>query len=1168
MRHQSSDFPLTSGKGIDRVYKDAEHERLAAKAREWRSEREATKAPMVETRRQNTPGPQGVHPLAIPLVISAIGAESSVDNLDKATQFLSRNIRLDRKKFDGVSQAWWQSSTGDALNKASDSSRFERKQFDRLSPAQWRSNRAKAAKLVTGLGVLERVRRFRKPSRMLALKANWSLFLNLGRPLLATQQYKHEPNAKVNSLIKADRALGSPQIRADILSEKQLRGLLMASQGYASQRSLRMAPEILQTRPGSDVTVLRRSHRRLTALPEVCMPISSWTFCAPFPPNSYSAEIIPGFLAFMNWSITMEMISFQDAVDTMTVTTDLGGRNLTSSCSNCSLIDRLRALVEGANSTSGGSSTGGGIGALLLSLVNNITVDGAVVLGSESDYSSPLTLAMQGVYRPNGMHEFHVQSTAWTPMKFLPVLALPGISGELLVDNGDFELRVATESFNLTMIPYILHLQDAQATVLIKGEGNSTPSAMELSLFTYAQVGGGDHGFQVSLNGTIDPAVGSARLILTHDGGWSPLPGVLGQHIQTPAFDGAIVYNRDGVYMSLEAAVTFTGPVPLIPGYVTLSNIPGDREDEQELGDRGCTLVNDAVINCCVGIGAGVVRCEDEDAPWIETMGPTIGVSYVSEAEPARPPPPPISGMCSVIDPPGATVRLWPDGCRCDQIPSGLGGRVVCDGHGLPAVPSAGIPEIPLLLSAVVAPCGAAAYIGITASMTLPGTSTPEMGDLINRALVQLESLLNTDGYDLALNFDHTQNELSLTMQVTAGSSMAFPVPIYTDPVLGITLSMKFIVIVTGNVEELGAKIKLDICLKLPLLHDPYCGHHLPTCDPAPTVYDVSDGVTAQEALCIATNSMINFNAALFSPPYMIADVQGLQFNSICNGEQQQNRERRRKLSLDTGRDATINGTVSSLLDVLKLMNTSSIANGTAATNSSLSFGRVPQPVEQEPERKPVRFYEYGTGEHALRKRNLLASNSANGTNGAANSSNGTSGIFLPPGELTVSFEGRVVIGDLLCDLTGNINTARGTGEFTVDHEGGWAPIAALSEYISTPAFTGSMRMNVDGIPLAIDAEVSLLEPVNLVWGQPDIIQIGYIPRNSSLRSGGVQGYGDAEEYTSANTEEEEPKGLILCLKQAAMEKQLVCSYNVLISTFVCISCGPSCVQVLRWVSR
>ena len=246
-----------------------------------------------------------------------------------------------------------------------------------------------------------------------------------------------------------------------------------------------------------------------------------------------------------------------------------------------------------------------------------------------------------------------------------------------------------------------------------------------------------------------------------------------------------------------------------------------------------------------------------------------------------------------------------------------------------------------------------------------------------------------------------------------------------------------------------------------------FCGANLPTCDPLPSVYQLSDGVDAKEAICMATQGYVNFKSLFFNPPYVIANMGSLGFNSVCA-------LKRHRLLMET-KDRRI-------------------LTSAAVLSTPPAVPRLFGPHTH------VDFYKYGGNKTNLYQPALPPASSlrhlsvarrrrlqSQSDNSAGNVT--VSGGGLPP--LTIGVAGRVIIGSnesgFRADLTGEVDLQQGAATFTIAHDGGWSPIASLADKLATPGFEGSVAMNVDGVPLVVAASVSLNEPLSLAGGMVDI---------------------------------------------------------------------------------
>lgn len=708
--------------------------------------------------RRDTPssGGAGMHPMAVPLVLATIFGDATSAEEDEGgastTNDQDRTVHLSAEGggVDGGGR-----SAGQRMVTSTSS---ERRWFDGAGPGAWRWNRKKIQELqstmspkVKAAWLADQNRGADVASQYALLTPGWSVLTRLQplseeeawtQPYMGRIRRQTEPTLGLRALRRIQDTARHGHPLAAVWTHHRPLPSRTSSKAIAHTRQLNhlgMGPHDILNQ---DSDVLHNNQ-----LPTFCMNMFGEEVCTPFPPNTISFELIPGFLAFNDWSIAVVMRSFEDS-------------NIMLEADPIAFVSRQYARLTGNSSDASNTSTTqvgecysgargvacGGLLDYVLQFIANISLSGTIVLGIESEYSSPLTLNMRAVLFNEDMDRFTLQAVSWTPLKALPALTLPGLRGELEVyKNGTFVLEAATYPFSWTAIPFVLQMRDTQVALRVRGDAGSPPNSMQLMLLSDVLIGGEFFGFTAFLNGTVDVLEGWASLNVKHDGGWSPLPGLLGEYISTPEFNGLLEYNVGTKYVNLEASVTLLEPINFIPGtdLVRISNMMPSSMNDQQLANENCyrtdedgnpltdddgNVLPEGWIRCCVDVAANVRRCELEPR-WV-TRGPTISIGYSIDKAPDLTP----YTICDTLFPQDQP-SYFPEGCTCTDLTTRLGGKIICAGYGLPEIPLVGIPEIPLTFSAMLAPCAVTAWVKLAVTMQLPEGTFDAIGAQINSVL-------------------------------------------------------------------------------------------------------------------------------------------------------------------------------------------------------------------------------------------------------------------------------------------------------------------------------------------------------------------------------------------------------------------------------------------------
>ena len=133
---------------------------------------------------------------------------------------------------------------------------------------------------------------------------------------------------------------------------------------------------------------------------------------------------------------------------------------------------------------------------------------------------------------------------------------------------------------------------------------------------------GGDNGFAADLQGEIDLAENSAKFVMAHEGGWSPIARETSefwhQLFRTPEFKGSLNLNVDGVYIEARAELVYRHDLVLLPGVLEFGGLAeyGTNKDGTPRGpalnvtlskyDRNSTGYNLSIaLDCTIRIGDG-----------------------------------------------------------------------------------------------------------------------------------------------------------------------------------------------------------------------------------------------------------------------------------------------------------------------------------------------------------------------------------------------------------------------------------------------------------------------------------------------------------------------------------------------------------------------------------
>ena len=180
-------------------------------------------------------------------------------------------------------------------------------------------------------------------------------------------------------------------------------------------------------------------------------------------------------------------------------------------------------------------------------------------------------LAIQGSVTGTSSATLLVTSdSSWQPVPNLP-LVVPPVAGSLSFTASRLRLLVTHQT------PFSAALALGQATltgVYVTVEVTLNTSTLAVTPTLTPSIGanvrvGGVDGFGASMTGQINLADRSVSAQIHHSGGWMPIPGALGAHFVTPAFDGSLDIGINGVPFHATASVGFANAITLSADTVT-----------------------------------------------------------------------------------------------------------------------------------------------------------------------------------------------------------------------------------------------------------------------------------------------------------------------------------------------------------------------------------------------------------------------------------------------------------------------------------------------------------------------------------------------------------------------------------------------------------------------
>jgi hypothetical protein len=162
----------------------------------------------------------------------------------------------------------------------------------------------------------------------------------------------------------------------------------------------------------------------------------------------------------------------------------------------------------------------------------------------------------------------------WTPLPDLMAdLQFPDFVGMITLDASRLDCDVTSQPTSLTLAGGKLELIDWVGKVHIDAEN------LKLQTSATGQVRFGGHtGITAGITAVLElaPTKQGAAVALTHQGGWTPFPGSIGDKFKTPAFTASLALGGFGAthFIHLNAAATWSSGLTLLPGgYLKLTGL-------------------------------------------------------------------------------------------------------------------------------------------------------------------------------------------------------------------------------------------------------------------------------------------------------------------------------------------------------------------------------------------------------------------------------------------------------------------------------------------------------------------------------------------------------------------------------------------------------------------
>jgi len=162
----------------------------------------------------------------------------------------------------------------------------------------------------------------------------------------------------------------------------------------------------------------------------------------------------------------------------------------------------------------------------------------------------------------------------WTPLpELLSDLQFPDFTGRISLEAHRLNCDVASQPTSLSLAGGKLELINWVGKVHIDAENLKLQASATGSVRI-----GGQNGIVAGITAALqlEPTKQGATVALTHQGGWTPFPGSIGDHFKTPAFSATLAIGGFGAtnFIRLNAAATWSSALTLLPGgYLKLAGL-------------------------------------------------------------------------------------------------------------------------------------------------------------------------------------------------------------------------------------------------------------------------------------------------------------------------------------------------------------------------------------------------------------------------------------------------------------------------------------------------------------------------------------------------------------------------------------------------------------------